>query len=219
MVQVARMRYNALAFLFSLFNFTLIPGNAIDVEHREIQEYTALMKHVDFFDVDGDGLIGNAELYSRLRALGFSPLAALPSVAVFGTALGFMTNKKWFRNFSVDISNIARVKHASATQIYSPPDGALDAALKDSLFLQYDTNGDISLSMSEMNKLINDMAKSASGKIRSVGEIGLLYMLAGEVRQLSDGSTERFISKVTWDKLYEGTLFYDMTGISPHTRP
>jgi len=176
--------------------------------------YTELTKHVAFFDENDDGFIGNVEMFNRLQKLGFSRVDSLKNAAIIAIGLGSTTNSKWLTSFSIDISNIAKGKHSSATQIFSAPNGALDSVLKDSIFLKYDTNSDNTLSQSELYTMVDDNAKSSSGRTLSRGEFNLLFDAAGEDRQLPDGSTERFLSKSTWDKFYTGTLFYDMTGIA-----
>ena len=146
------------------------------------------------------------------------PITTSTAFTILFGATAPLLNPKWYAPWKLNLDYIARTLHidASSTQIYTKPDGVLNATRMDSMFQESDLDKDGFLSYSEAQAMIERNAKSLIGKIRSQGEfLGLLFPLNGVSRELPDGSTELVIPKEIWDSMYEGTLFFNMAGETP----
>ncbi|MCM2256017.1 MAG: caleosin family protein [Vicinamibacteria bacterium] len=170
------------------------PGRAARVRLR-----TALQKHVDFFDQDGDGLITLAETYSGLRRLGLDPLRSAAAAAVINGALGPATSGA--PRLSIDTRRIHAGMHASDTGVYDSR-GRFSITRFERLFARYDVAGQGALDDAALRRLFTDQRTDWLGHLASRAEFGLLLELAGQLR---DGrkvlTRERLLS------FYDGSLF------------
>jgi hypothetical protein len=179
-------------------------------------ERTALQKHSDFCDINGDNYVSQGEMFERMKQLGLSTSSATffsITISLFGP----FSNPKWYDPFSINLEFIARARHTSATRIFGGPNGEVLELLKDYKFTQFDVDPqDNTLSTSEVAAMVTFDAQNLVGWVRADAEFfGLLFPVAGEERVLGDGSTERFITKDTWDRFYNGTLFFYLVGETP----
>jgi peroxygenase len=178
-------------------------------------ERTALQKHSDFFDINGDNYVSPGESYKRMKELGLSTASA-SFFSYTISLIGPFTNPKWYAPFSINLKYIARGQHTSATRIFGGPNGEVVKELKKSKFELFDVDEDGTLSTSEVKAMVKANAQNFADRVRADGEFfGLLFPVAGEDRVLEDYSTERFITKETWDKFYDGTLFFHLVGKTP----
>jgi peroxygenase len=60
------------------------------------QKATALQKHVQFFDADGDGRVTWSETYRGFRSLGFNFVASVFAACVINFSMAFATSDSWF---------------------------------------------------------------------------------------------------------------------------
>lgn len=167
-------------------------------EHPEIP--TALQKHVEFFDRDGDGEISLLDTYRGSRALGYGRvLSGLLAVSI-NTALGWPTADPPRPTLRIRIANIHRGRHGSDTDIYDELGRFVPEEL-DETFARYDKDGDGALDLRELwarargDRDIYDLV----GQIASLAEFGLVYLIAAE-----DGKLDRD----TFRSIYDGSLFY-----------
>lgn len=162
---------------------------------------TALQKHVDFFDRNGDRVTTVPETYSGLRALGMGRVASGLAAVVINTGLGVSTGAPWYFPFTVHNDNIHQAKHDSDSDVYDDQ-GEFSAAKFEEMFARFDTDGNDALDGEEIDAMIAERRESWLGSVASKAEFGLLLRVSGE----SELSRERM------QAFYDGNLFYDLAG-------
>ena len=182
-------------------------------------ERTALQKHADFFDVDGDGLIEWSETYARCRALGFSTVTASGLASAINLALGQTTGGS---TWTIDTANIEAGIHGSDTGIYDA-DGHYNASAFGAIFSRYDGDGDGAISETEIDDLYAGQFTDLTGSVASKAEFGLLFDIAGETRSFevpcswwcdTYTETEQVLTRETMVAFYDGSLFYTLAGLA-----
>ena len=163
---------------------------------------TALQKHVDFFDTDGDGKITLLETYQGLRRLGLGAARSALFGGVINAALGSSTSRA--PSLTVDASHIDAGKHASDTGVYDE-NGRFVQRSFDRLFARYDEDGDGALDRKELSRLFEESRTDIVGHLGSMAEFGLLLCLAGE-----DRKGRKVITRQRLGRFYDGSLFYQL---------
>ena len=170
---------------------------------------TPLQKHLQFFDLDGDGSISVSENIDSLRQLvGYSSLKHYILAPIINLIFGTLT--RGYPSFSIDISNIEAGKHEGSSDIFDA-EGNIDNSNFDALFSQYDANNDGALDKSEIEAFVSRNAKTTLGKIAVKAEFPLLLRIAGEDQEVN-GITEKVLTKARLRKFYNGDLFYEIAG-------
>lgn len=165
-------------------------------------ERTALQKHVDFFDRDGDTQITVPETYQGLRALGLDATRSLPAAVVINLGLGKKTEGS---TFVVNSNSIHLGKHPSDTDIYDD-NGKFSQAKFDELYEKYDTNQDGNMSKEEFVEFRARNKEDGASAIASKLEFDLLVELGG-THTTVDGEATQVFSKERLKEFYDGSLF------------
>lgn len=166
---------------------------------------TALQKHVDFFDRNGDGQIRVWETYQGCRALGMGRLLSTGAAVAINLALGIKSGSPWYKLLTIQTDGIHQGKHGGDTGIYDA-DGNFVQARFDAMFAQHDSNSDGALSEAEVEQMlvVNGGGQPSLG---SKAEFGLLMKLAGE-----DTPDGRVLTRQRLEAFYDGSLFYQLAG-------
>jgi peroxygenase len=167
---------------------------------------TALQKHVDFFDRNGDGETRVWETYAGCRALGMGRLMSTAAAVVINAALGIKSGSPWYSFLTIQNDGIHFGKHKGDTGIYDQ-DGNFVQSRFDDMFKLHDTDGDDALNQGEIDKMlvVNGQGKPSTG---SKAEFGLLMKLAGE----NNADGERVLTRQRMQEFYDGSLFYQLAG-------
>jgi peroxygenase len=161
---------------------------------------TALQKHVDFFDTDGDGRITLFETYEGLRRLGLGAARSAVFGGVINAALGSSTSGA--PSLTVDASHIEAGRHGSDTGVYDH-EGRFVKRRFDRLFARFDHDGDGALDREDLARLFERSRTDFFGHLGSVAEFELLLSLAGE-----DRKGRKVLTRKRLEGFYDGSLFY-----------
>lgn len=164
---------------------------------------TALQRHVDFFDSNGDGRITLADTYSGFRRLGIGVTRSAVFGLLINAVLGPMTSKR--PTFTVNTSRIHASIHRSDTGVYDAA-GRFSKTRFEELFTRHDVDGDGALDEAELAGMFARNRTDLAGHLVSRTEFGLLLELAGEVR---DG--RRLLTRERLHDFYDGSLFYKLS--------
>ncbi|KAI0789177.1 Caleosin related protein-domain-containing protein [Abortiporus biennis] len=84
------------------------------------KDQTVLQQHVDFFDLNKDGIITPVETFLGFHAIGWSILTAILATFIIHSGFSYTTQNTWIPDplFRIKISNIHRAKHGSDTGTY-----------------------------------------------------------------------------------------------------
>ncbi len=169
------------------------------------QQRTALQKHVDFFDRNGDGKTRVWETYQGLRALKVGRLLSAAGAVAINASLGMKTGSPWYSWLTIQNDGIHMGKHEGDTDVYDEQGNFVQSRFN-ALFINFDKNRDDALNRQELDDM---MIARGNGKanIGSKAEFGLLLEIAGEDRP--DG---RVVTRKTLQALYDGSLFYTLAG-------
>lgn len=101
-----------------------------------------LQQHVDFFDINKDGIITPLETYTGFRKLRFNILISLFSVFIIHSGFAYVTCRGWIPDplFRIRIENIHRGKHGSDSNTYDP-EGRFRPQMFEDMFTKYGTQG------------------------------------------------------------------------------
>lgn len=99
---------------------------------------SALQRHCDFWDTDGDGLIYPWDIYTGFRKLGFHFTLCLWAATTMALAASYNTHTSWIPHplFAINLNNINSNRHGSSTGTYDM-DGELDERRFDAIFEKY----------------------------------------------------------------------------------
>jgi peroxygenase len=118
---------------------------------RKIQsKRTALQRHCDFWDADGDGLIFPWDIYTGFRKLGFNIALCLWAAISMPICCSYSTQTSWLPHplFVIRLSNIHRSRHGSTTATYDM-DAEIDTRRFNAIFDKY-ANGKDYLTLSSL---------------------------------------------------------------------
>lgn len=169
---------------------------------------TPLQKHLQFFDLDGDGSISVSENIEAFRQLGRSGLKQYILLPIFNLISGTLT--RGYPSFSIDITNPTSGKHEGSSDIFDA-EGNIDDSKFDALFSQYDINSDGALDKTEIESFIARNAKTFFGRLAVKFEFPILLEVAGEDQEVN-GTTEKVLTKARLRKFYNGDLLYEIAG-------
>jgi hypothetical protein len=103
-------------------------------------DYTrsALQRHCDFWDTDGDNLIYPWDIFTGFRRLGFHFVLCLWAAITMALAASYNTQTSWIPHplFAINLENINSNRHGSSTGTYDMY-GNLDSGRFDAIFARY----------------------------------------------------------------------------------
>ncbi|KAJ4311694.1 hypothetical protein N0V94_007814 [Neodidymelliopsis sp. IMI 364377] len=99
---------------------------------------SALRRHCDFWDRNGDGIIYPWDIYVGFQRLGFHFILCLWAAVTMAIAASYNTQASWIPHplFAIDLNNINSNRHGSSTGTYDM-DGELDERRFDAIFSKY----------------------------------------------------------------------------------
>ncbi|KAJ3045607.1 hypothetical protein HK097_001174 [Rhizophlyctis rosea] len=178
----------------------------VDILPRKNESGTALQKHVEFFDRDGDGVIYPNETFQAMSALGFNWfICGMTALAFHILHLSYFTQDSWIPNpkLPVYIKNISAAKHGSDTNTYNA-DGEFVKQNYDRIFEKFDLNKKGGLYFSE----IVTMWRANRGVLDPVGLIFQVFLWTYLWAIAAD--EQGVLHKESVWKQYDGTLFYEV---------
>jgi hypothetical protein len=99
---------------------------------------TALQRHCDFWDTDGDGLIYPWDIYRGFSRLGFHSILCLWAAITMAICASYNTHTSYIPHplFAINLNNINSNRHGSSTGTYDM-DGELDERRFEAIFQKY----------------------------------------------------------------------------------
>ncbi|KNG50892.1 caleosin domain-containing protein [Stemphylium lycopersici] len=99
---------------------------------------SALRRHCDFWDADGDGMIYPWDIFIGFRNLGFNIALCLWAAVTMAICSSYSTQPTYFLHplFAINLHNINRGRHGSTTGAYDM-DSELDTRRFDAIFEKY----------------------------------------------------------------------------------
>ena len=99
---------------------------------------TALRRHCDFWDADGDGMIYPWDIFIGFHKLGFNIALCLWAAVTMAICSSYNTQPTYFPHplFAINLHNINRNRHGSTTGAYDM-DSELDTRRFDAIFDKY----------------------------------------------------------------------------------
>lgn len=189
---------------------------------------TSLMRHVRYFDRNGDGVIKPAETIEGAKGLGVNAVVAHGLALGLHAGLGPKTSGKL--STEIRIENIHMGVHAGS--INFDEQGNFKPAQFEAMFAEYDTNRSGALSRSEVFAMLKARKKSAVSYNLSKTAFSVLLAVASDGHEAAGKADEPALSKARMQGFYDGTLFYtvaqerqakakaapvDLEGVSLHT--
>ncbi|MBM3276349.1 MAG: EF-hand domain-containing protein, partial [Candidatus Sericytochromatia bacterium] len=168
---------------------------------------TPLERHVMFFDRDNDGKIHVSETRSGLQELG-TPFG-LGWILALAINAGLSRNVMGKVGLTLDVDKIHKGKHPGDTGVYDAKGEYVSERFERVKTFDADKSG--ALSWKEIKAL---MAANGGGKgnFAALGEFGLLFYLAKDRQEKDGNKTVGALSLDRLKQLYDGTLFYRLTG-------
>jgi peroxygenase len=113
-------------------------AQAIVRSHKPESRRTALRRHCDFWDADGDGLIFPWDIYTGFHKLGFSIALCLWAAVSMPLCCSYSTQTSWLPDplFTIRLDNIHRSRHGSTTATYDM-EAEIDMRRFDAIFEKY----------------------------------------------------------------------------------
>lgn len=167
----------------------------------------ALVRHVLFFDVDGDREISFNECRKRLQELGLGGVSSAGIALVFNGFFGPKTNEGFA--FTIRADEITKGLHRSDTGIFDK-NGHMIQSRFDAVFARSDQNKDGALDDREIALMIERHKEETTGNRISKAEFEFL-MRVGQDRTVNfQGRSLRALSRERLQSFYDGTLFYQL---------
>jgi peroxygenase len=165
--------------------------------------YTALQRHVAYFDGDDDGLVGWRETYRGIRALGTGVGWSAVLAAIIVLALGKLTGGGWT---TVRIANIHRGKHPSDTGVFDAA-GELVLPRFQALFASVaQSSAPDRISFVEFRAFMKLGPQSAVGNFFSWAEAKLFFCVATDCTKREGAAEVPAIRERTLLRFYRGEL-------------
>ncbi len=169
---------------------------------------TALMRHAQFFDIDGDGIISLSETITRLRQLGYGAVHARVIAYPIHMLLGPKTSGRM--TLGITIANIHVGKHDSDTGVFDAQ-GNFVLENFERMFARFDKDRSGALNELEIKAMVAAHSKERPGGwLASRLEFKLLLDLAADGSEVVDGRRVRSISRARLRKFYDGTLLPEL---------
>jgi hypothetical protein len=173
---------------------------------------TALERHASFFDPDATGLVTWRQTYAGMRRLGVRLPWRILLTPVINGFLGRLT--QGHASFVIRIETIAKGKHPYDSGSFDTR-GEQDASAFDALF----TSAGDAITEAEMRAVITARGNClpAMGKVAgalghwfSSREVGVFFCVATDATKIVDGKKVAAVTKKTFQRFYDGTLFFDL---------
>ena len=148
---------------------------------------SALGRHIELFDVDGDGRITSAEIHQVMLEMGFSKL----TTAVVAPVLAIALPSK--------VDDLLRVRHADSASFSK--DGRFDDAAFERWFTAADDDGSGGLTRFELMKSSLSLADGPISFIASTAEFQLMYTVVARDGQAPKEALRDFFSGAFVDKI------------------
>jgi peroxygenase len=109
-----------------------------DSQCNTIRKRSALQRHCDFWDADGDGLIYPWDIYTGFRRLGFNVILCVWAAVTMAICSSYSTQTSWLPHplFAINIDNINCCRHGSTTATYDM-DSEIDMRRFHAIFDKY----------------------------------------------------------------------------------
>ncbi|KAK9708296.1 hypothetical protein K7432_009714 [Basidiobolus ranarum] len=171
---------------------------------KKDQRPSALDKHVEFFDRDGDGVIAPWDTFFAIRSLGSNIIVTAIATIVLHVLFSWVTQDGWLPSpfFYIYVKNIRRGKYGSDSGVYDE-EGRLAKNKFEEIFQKFDTEKKGALTLTqcyhwtESSRRMLDPVGWAIAKIK----FGLLWLIA---------SRNGLVTRETLESMYDGTLFEKM---------
>ena len=173
---------------------------------------TALERHASFFDPESTGLVTWRQTYTGMRRLGVHLHWRLLLTPVINGFLGYLTQGR--PSFVIRVDAIAKGKHPYDSGSFDTR-GDLDSSAFDALF----ANAGDAITDAEMRAVITARGNRlpAMGRLASVlghwfssREVGVFFCVAADATKVVDGKKVAAVTKKTFQRFYDGTLFFDI---------
>jgi peroxygenase len=165
---------------------------------------TSLMRHVRYFDKNGDGVIKPAETVQGAKGLGVNAVVAHGLALGLHASLGPKTSGKM--STEIRIENIHMGVHAGS--INFDEKGHFKPAQFEAMFAEYDTNRSGALSRSEVFAMLKARKQSAMSYNLAKTAFTVLLAVASDTDEAAGKKTEPALSKARMQGFYDGSLFY-----------
>ncbi|GAB2228644.1 hypothetical protein Droror1_Dr00022765 [Drosera rotundifolia] len=161
-----------------------------------------LVKHVQFFDKNEDGIVFPSETFKGFRAIGAGILLSSFAALIINVGLSRKTRpgKGFSWQFPIEIKNIALAKHGSDTGVYDA-EGRFVPAKFEAIFSKYALAHHDTLTWEELKQMLkaNRVPKDYAGWFAAYIEWKILYVLAKDKNGLLPKDRVRGV--------YDGSLF------------
>jgi peroxygenase len=173
---------------------------------------TALQRHAAFFDPAGTGVVTMGQTFAGMRRLGVHLVWRVLLTPIINGFLGYLT--QGHPSLVIRIDRIAKGKHPFDSGTFDTG-GEVDPSAFDALF---EKCGD-SISADEMHAIISargnrlpQMGKMAGvlGHFFSGREVAVFFCVASDTTKVVDGRVVDAVTRDTFRRFYEGTLFPDL---------
>ncbi|KAI9092842.1 Caleosin related protein-domain-containing protein [Phlyctochytrium arcticum] len=183
-------------------------AEAADVDHpagsdNNKKDLTVLQQHIEFFDLNKDGIIYPYETLMGFWKIGFNILFCFLAMLIIHGGFAYMSQDSWIPNplFPIYIKNIHRCMHGSDSGTYDN-EGRYIPQKFEELFSKFDKGDKKGLSFRDLISLNREFRNVFDffGYFANIFEWGTLYLLCKDENGL--------VSKEKIRRVYDGTLFY-----------
>ncbi|KJE96884.1 hypothetical protein CAOG_007136 [Capsaspora owczarzaki ATCC 30864] len=172
---------------------------------KDTHQTTALQRHCEFFDRDGDGMISMRDTFTGCMSIGLGILVSAVSVLVINGLGAWFTSDSWWPTTTVHLKNIHRMMHGSDSGVYERNSGRLNHQRLDKLFQGNDAPDAAFTLRSFARHLVRDrLMLDIVGLIASCMEwLPLFFLNWRHYGTLS-------ISRKTIEQMFDGSLFPEL---------
>jgi hypothetical protein len=106
--------------------------------HSPTSTRSALRRHCEFWDADGDGMIYPWDIFIGFRKLGFNIVLCMWAAVTMAICSSYATQRSWLPHplFAINIDNIHSNRHGSTTTVYDL-NADIDMRRFDAIFDKY----------------------------------------------------------------------------------
>ncbi|ORY00436.1 Caleosin-domain-containing protein [Basidiobolus meristosporus CBS 931.73] len=171
---------------------------------KKDQRQSALRKHVEFFDRDGDGIIAPWDTFFAIRSLGANIIVTALGTIVMHILFSWVTQDGWLPSpfFYIYVDNIKRGKYGSDSGVYDG-EGRFIRGRFEEIFQKFDTEKKGALTFAQCYQLTESSRRMFDpiGWVVAKIKFGLLWLIA---------SRNGLITRETLESIYDGSLFEKM---------